>query len=155
MLWALLFSFPLMAGVQEISAWIGRVTGMGIAANIRRYYSPWVLHPIVVLLLIANVINLGADIGAMGSALKLLIGGLALLYSVRFGIVSAKSRGADSISSVFTDTQMGGVGAAGLRRDRVCGPRALAICAGGHVYTTRFLIIGLYVRPDGSIWHHD
>src|ERR1700693_3410898 len=50
MLWALLFSFPLMAGVQEISAWIGRVTGMGIAANIRRYYSPWVLHPIVVLL---------------------------------------------------------------------------------------------------------
>ncbi|MGZ6184643.1 MAG: NRAMP family divalent metal transporter [Candidatus Binataceae bacterium] len=89
MLWTLLFSFPLMAGVQEISAWIGRVTGMGIAANIRRYYSPWVLHPIVVLLLIANVINLGADIGAMGIALKLLIGGPALLYSVGFGIVSA------------------------------------------------------------------
>ena len=50
---------------------------------------PLVLHPIVVLLLIANVINLGADIGAMGIALKLLIGGPALLYSVGFGIVSA------------------------------------------------------------------
>jgi NRAMP (natural resistance-associated macrophage protein)-like metal ion transporter len=72
MLWALLFSFPLIAGVQEISAWIGRVTGMGIARNIRRHYSPWVLHPIVALMLTANVINLGADIGAMGIALKLL-----------------------------------------------------------------------------------
>jgi NRAMP (natural resistance-associated macrophage protein)-like metal ion transporter len=89
MLWTLLFSYPLMAGIQEISAWIGRVTGMGIAGNIRRHYSAWVLYPIVVLLLTANVINLGADIGAMGGALKLLVGGPALLYSVGFGIASA------------------------------------------------------------------
>ena len=79
MLWTLLFSFPFMAGIQEISAWIGRVTGIGIAGNIRRHYSVWVLYPIVVLLLIANVINLGADIGAMGGALKLLVGGPALV----------------------------------------------------------------------------
>jgi Mn2+/Fe2+ NRAMP family transporter len=64
MLWTMLLTYPLMAGIQEISAWIGRVTGVGIAANIRRYYSPIVLYPLVVLLLIANVINLGADIGA-------------------------------------------------------------------------------------------
>jgi NRAMP (natural resistance-associated macrophage protein)-like metal ion transporter len=89
MLWTLIFSFPLMAGIQEISAWIGRVTGIGIAGNIRRHYSVWVLYPIVGLLLLANVINLGADIGAMGGALKLLVGGPALLYSVGFGIVSA------------------------------------------------------------------
>lgn len=89
MLWTLLFSFPLMAGIQEISAWIGRVTGVGIAGNIRRHYSVWVLYPIVGLLLIANVINLGADIGAMGGALKLLVGGPALFYSVGFGTVSA------------------------------------------------------------------
>jgi NRAMP (natural resistance-associated macrophage protein)-like metal ion transporter len=89
MLWTLLFSFPLMAGIQEISAWIGRVTGIGIAGNIRRHYSVWVLYPVVALLLSANVINLGADIGAMGSALKLLVGGPALLYSVAFGIASA------------------------------------------------------------------
>jgi NRAMP (natural resistance-associated macrophage protein)-like metal ion transporter len=89
MLWTLLFSFPLMAGIQEISAWIGRVTGIGIAGNIRRHYSVWVLYPVVALLLAANVINLGADIGAMGGALKLLVGGPALLYSVGFGIVSA------------------------------------------------------------------
>src|ERR1700675_3084453 len=89
MLWTMLFSYPLMAGIQEISAWIGRVTGIGIAGNIRRHYSAWVLFPVVALLLIANVINLGADIGAMGGTLKLLVGGPAHLYSLEFGIVSA------------------------------------------------------------------
>ena len=86
------FFLPLMAGIQEISAWIGRVTGMGIAANIRRHYSAWVLYPIVVLMLVANIINLGADIGAMGSAFKLLVGGSALLYAVGFGLISGDSR---------------------------------------------------------------
>ena len=89
MLWTLLFSFPLMAGIQQISTWIGRVTGIGIAGDIRRHYSVWVLYPVVALLLAANVIDLGADIGAMGGALKLLVGGPALLYSVGFRIVSA------------------------------------------------------------------
>ncbi len=88
MLWTMLFSYPLMAGIQEISAWIGRVTGMGIAANVRRYYSVWMLYPVVVLMLIANVANLGADIGAMGSALKLLVNGSSLIYAVGFGIAS-------------------------------------------------------------------
>lgn len=88
MLWTMLFSYPLMAGIQEISAWIGRVTGRGIAANIRRYYPRWVLYPVVSLMLIANVANLGADIGAMGSALKILVGGSALIYAVGFGMIS-------------------------------------------------------------------
>jgi NRAMP (natural resistance-associated macrophage protein)-like metal ion transporter len=88
MLWTMLVSYPLMAGIQEISAWIGRVTGVGLAGNIRRHYSPIVLYPLVGLLLIANVINLGADIGAMGSALQLVVGGPALLYSIFFGVIS-------------------------------------------------------------------
>jgi NRAMP (natural resistance-associated macrophage protein)-like metal ion transporter len=88
MLWTMLFSYPLMAGIQEISAWIGRVTGIGIAGNIRRHYSVWVLYPVVAILLAANVINLGADISAMGSALKLLVGGSALFYSIVFGFLS-------------------------------------------------------------------
>ena len=71
MLWTMLFSYPLMAGIQEISAWIGRVTGVGIAGNIRRHYSAAILYPLVGFLLVANVINLGADLGAMGSALQL------------------------------------------------------------------------------------
>ena len=88
MLWTMLFSYPLMAGIQEISAWIGRVTGMGIAANIRRHYSVWVLYPVVVLILFANVINLGADIGAMGSALKLVMVAQPFSYAVGFGALS-------------------------------------------------------------------
>jgi NRAMP (natural resistance-associated macrophage protein)-like metal ion transporter len=88
MLWTMLLTYPLMAGIQEISAWIGRVTGIGLVGNIRRHYSRIILFPVVALLLIANVINLGADIGAMASALKMLVGGSALLYSVVFGLIS-------------------------------------------------------------------
>ncbi len=88
MLWTMPLTFPLMAGIQEISAWLGRVTGVGIAGNIRRHYSPMILYPLVAFLLIANVINLGADIGAMGSALQMLVGGSALIYSVVFGVIS-------------------------------------------------------------------
>jgi Mn2+/Fe2+ NRAMP family transporter len=87
--WTLLFSYPLMAAIQEISARIGRVTGYGIAGNLRRHYSPWLSSTIVGMLLIANTINLGADLGAMGAALKLLIAGPALLYVSLFGLLSA------------------------------------------------------------------
>src|SRR5256885_11166044 len=84
MCWVMLFTWPLMAAIQEISARIGRVTGKGIAANLREHYSVWLLRPIVTLLLIANFINLGADLGAMGDALRLLIGGPRGLYVILF-----------------------------------------------------------------------
>src|SRR5450755_3964509 len=86
MCWVMLFCFPLMVAIQEISARIGRVTGQGIAGNIRAHYSPWLLRSIVGLLLVANIINLGADLGAMAAALKLLIGGPTGLYVVGFAI---------------------------------------------------------------------
>ncbi|MBB6251115.1 NRAMP family divalent metal transporter [Nitrospirillum iridis] len=86
--WTLLFSYPLMAGIQEISARVGRVTGFGIAGNLRRHYPGWLSGGLVAILLVANVINLGADLGAMGAALKLLIGGPALAYVCLFGVVS-------------------------------------------------------------------
>ena len=66
----MLFSYPLMAAIQEISGRIGRTTGRGIAGNIRRHYPAWLLHAIVGLLFIANTINIGADLGAMGDALS-------------------------------------------------------------------------------------
>src|SRR5436853_6234964 len=75
MTWLMLFTWPLMAAIQEISARIGRVTGKGIAANIREHYPMWLLRSIIALLLIANFINLGADLGAIGDALRLLVGG--------------------------------------------------------------------------------
>lgn len=87
LLWTALFSFPLMVAIQEISARIGRITGRGIAGNIRRNFSPWVLYPIVIVLVIANTINIGADIGAMGASLQLLVGGPALAYAALFAVV--------------------------------------------------------------------
>src|SRR6476659_2256540 len=82
--WTMLFSFPLMAVIQSIAARIGCVSGHGIAFNLRSHYSPWLLRAVVLLLLVANVINLGADLGAMGAALGLLIGGPDQLYAVAF-----------------------------------------------------------------------
>ena len=87
--WTLPFSYPLMVAIQEISARIGRVTGVGIAGNLRRHYPTSLASSIVLVLLVANVINLGADLGAMGSALKLLVPGPLLLYVVLFGLLSA------------------------------------------------------------------
>src|SRR4051812_5177573 len=88
LLWTTFFTFPLMVGIQIISARIGRVTGEGLAANIRRRYPSWLLYSLICLLLIANTINIGANIGAMGAALKLLIGGPATLYAVLFALTS-------------------------------------------------------------------
>jgi NRAMP (natural resistance-associated macrophage protein)-like metal ion transporter len=88
LLWSMLFSYPLMATIQEISARLGRVTGHGVAGNLRRHAAPVWLWVITGLLLLANIINLGADIGAMGEAVTLLIGGPALLYAALFALVS-------------------------------------------------------------------
>lgn len=76
-----------MVAIQEIAAEIGCVTGAGIARNLRRHYPRALLWAMVSLLLIANVINLGADLSAMGAAFALLIGGSGGLYTLLFGIV--------------------------------------------------------------------
>lgn len=86
--WTLLLTFPLMCAIQQISAQIGRVTGHGLGGNLRRNYPSGALYALVGLLVVANTINLGADLGAMAAALKLLIGGPALFYVVLFGVVS-------------------------------------------------------------------
>ena len=78
--WTLLFSWPLMCAIQEISARVGRVTGRGLAGNLKKHYPQPVVYGLVILLIIANIINLGADLGAMAAALKLLIGGPAPVY---------------------------------------------------------------------------
>ncbi len=85
--WTFVLSFPLMVAIQQVAAEIGRVTGAGIARNLRRHYPRTVLFTMVGLLLIANVVNLGADLAAMGASLALLIGGNAIFYTMLFGIV--------------------------------------------------------------------
>jgi Mn2+/Fe2+ NRAMP family transporter len=76
-----------MVAIQGISAGIGVVTGQGIAQNLRRHYSPWVLRVAVTLLLVANFINIGADLAAMGAAVKLLVDGPEILYAAAFGVL--------------------------------------------------------------------
>ncbi|HAT33800.1 MAG TPA: iron transporter [Janthinobacterium sp.] len=88
MLWTVLFTYPLMVGIQVVSARIGRVSGHGLATNIRLHYPAWLLYAVVGLLLVANTINIAADVSAMGQALTLLVGGPAPLYAVGFGLLS-------------------------------------------------------------------
>ncbi|MES1981696.1 MAG: divalent metal cation transporter [Pseudomonadota bacterium] len=88
MLWTVLFTYPLMVGIQIVSARIGRVTGKGLARNIRDNYPRWLVYCIVGLLLIANTINIAADVSAMGDALSLILGGPSRLYAAGFGMIS-------------------------------------------------------------------
>ena len=71
LLWMSLFSFPLMAVIQEMCARIGLVTGKGLAANIREHYPAWMLYGSTALLFFTNVFNIGADLGAMTKAAQL------------------------------------------------------------------------------------
>ncbi len=87
MLWTLVLTYPLMCAVQMVSARIGYVTGQGLAATIRRTFPAGVLYAVVGMLLVANTINVAADIAAMAEALRLLIGGPAHLYAVGFGML--------------------------------------------------------------------
>src|ERR1700674_1067514 len=82
LLWTLLFTYPLMVGIQVVSARIGRVSGYGLAGNIGRHYPPALLYSIVSLLLVANTINIGADLVAMADSAALLIGGPRYAYIV-------------------------------------------------------------------------
>jgi NRAMP (natural resistance-associated macrophage protein)-like metal ion transporter len=87
MLWTVVFTYPLMVGIQMVSARLGCITGKGLAANIREHFPLWVLYAIVGLLLVANTINIAADIAAMAEALHLIVGGATHIYSVTFGLL--------------------------------------------------------------------
>ena len=86
--WTMFFGFPLLVSIQAICARIGATTGRGIAQNVREHYPRWLLRAVVVLLLIANVINLGADLGAMGAVVALVVPGPVLAFTVAIGLIS-------------------------------------------------------------------
>jgi NRAMP (natural resistance-associated macrophage protein)-like metal ion transporter len=87
-LWTMFLALPLMIAIQMVSARIGRVTGRGLADNMTQFYPSWISKGLVVLLFAANVINLGADAGAMGAAVQLLIGGPAVAFTIGFILLS-------------------------------------------------------------------
>jgi NRAMP (natural resistance-associated macrophage protein)-like metal ion transporter len=88
LLWTMVLSYPLMAAIQEISARIGRVTGIGIAANLRKNYPRPLLYSVLFVVSVANTFNLGADIGAMGAATQLVLPGKISFFIVLFGVGS-------------------------------------------------------------------
>jgi NRAMP (natural resistance-associated macrophage protein)-like metal ion transporter len=92
MLWTMPLAFPLMAAIQSMCARIGRVTGKGLAANIKTTFPPIVLHAVVLLLLVANTLNIAADVAAMGEVSELVTGFDRHLMTVFFVVVTLLSQ---------------------------------------------------------------
>jgi NRAMP (natural resistance-associated macrophage protein)-like metal ion transporter len=88
LLWTMLVSYPLMAAIQEICARIGRVTGCGLAANLRKNYPRPLLYFVLAAMSAANIFNIGADIGAMGASLALIVPLNVMVLTVTLGIIS-------------------------------------------------------------------
>ena len=95
--WTLLLTYPLMCAIQMISAQIGRVTGRGLAGNMRRHYPAPLLYVLIGLLIVANTINIGADLGAMAAALRLLVSGP---YAALCGGLRPRNRPARSVHAL-------------------------------------------------------
>jgi NRAMP (natural resistance-associated macrophage protein)-like metal ion transporter len=87
-LWTVFLTMPFMIAIQLVSARIGRQSGRGIVENLKHHAPKWFVVAVVGLLLVANTINIAADIGAMGEALQLVLGGSEYLHSLFFGIVT-------------------------------------------------------------------
>ena len=94
-LWTAPLTLPMMAAVQFICAKIGMVSGMGLAAVLRKHYARWVVYASISLLVIANTINAGTDIGAIAAAINLLvpIPAVALVVPIAVGIVTVQILG--------------------------------------------------------------
>ena len=88
MLWTMPLCFPLMAAIQSMCGRIGRVTGKGLAANIKAFFPPLVLRSVVVLLLVANTLNIAADVAAMGEVAQLVTGMNRLLATLVFTVAT-------------------------------------------------------------------
>jgi NRAMP (natural resistance-associated macrophage protein)-like metal ion transporter len=88
LLWAMVLTYPLMCAIQLVSAYIGRVTGLGLAANLGKIFPSGVVTALVALLFLANTINIGADLAVMGAAARMVIGGNGHVLTVLFALVS-------------------------------------------------------------------
>lgn len=87
MLWTVVFTWPFMVAIQLVAAHLGRVTGAGIMANIKTIYPRSVVVVLALLLVVANIINIAADLAAMGEALQLIVGGGEHGHALVFGLV--------------------------------------------------------------------
>jgi NRAMP (natural resistance-associated macrophage protein)-like metal ion transporter len=86
-LWTAIFSFPLMAAVQIMCARLGMVTGLGLAGVIRVRYPRWILWGACALLLVANIVNIAADLGGMADVTELLTGVRAIYWTPAYALL--------------------------------------------------------------------
>jgi NRAMP (natural resistance-associated macrophage protein)-like metal ion transporter len=160
--WTMLLTCPLMVAIQEISARIGRTTGHGIAGNLRRFYPNWLLQIIVLLLFVANTINIGADLSAMADATYLLIGGQGFLYVLLFcllctlGIVFLNYRRYVIILKWLTLTLFAYVAALFATnldwRAALSGALYPHVRLNGQYFTTLVAILGTTISPYLFFW---
>jgi len=87
LLWSIIYSLPMMISIQIVSAQIGRVSGVGLAGNMKKHYPSVIMVSVVFLMLCANIINIGADISSMGEAANLVLGGNAIVYCIIFTVI--------------------------------------------------------------------
>jgi NRAMP (natural resistance-associated macrophage protein)-like metal ion transporter len=87
LLWTALFSFPLMSAVQMMCARLGMVTGRGLAGVLRRNYPRWTLWSACFLLIVANIFNIGADLGGMADVTKMMTGVSSLIWTPLYAVL--------------------------------------------------------------------
>ena len=154
LLWTALISFPLMVAVQMMCGRLGMVTGRGLAGVIRRRYSKWILWGACALLIVANVVNIAADLGGMADATRMITGVNALvwtplLYGAIVGLLVLFV-----VPSDRTHLQMADAGAAGLRHHRLLRVCRLAPGAARHAGASRGLVARLCRGAGGDSRHH-
>ena len=136
MLWTMVLTYPLMAAVQLVSAQIGRVTGCGLASNLGAVLpKPFVLA-LVALLFVANTINIGADLAAMGDATRLAVGGPAQLLYYWLCFVFAHAPALHPVFALRKLSEMADAGPTYLHRRRLHGSDQLARCRQGAFWPT-------------------
>jgi NRAMP (natural resistance-associated macrophage protein)-like metal ion transporter len=161
-LWTAPLTLPMMAAVQFICAKIGMVSGMGLGGVLRKHYPRWVVYGAVSLLVIANTINAGTDIGAIAAAINLLvpIPSLALVVPIAAGIVLLQIFGSYAlISKIFkwlTLTLFGYIFAAFLAKPNwaeVLTATFIPTIRFNHVYLmTLVAILGTTISPYLFFW---
>ena len=93
LMWTVVLTYPLMSAIQSICARIGRVTGAGLAANMTRVLPRPLVGAIVLLLFVANTVNIGADLAAMGAAAQLVVGRGETAFAILFAATAISAHG--------------------------------------------------------------
>ena len=153
--WTMFLTTPFMIAIQLVSARIGAVTGRGLAANLGKAMPPMLLHALVGLLLVANTLNIAADIAAMGDALRLVVGGPELLYIAIFGIGCLTAEILIPYQHLFALPEGAHARAVRLCRHRFHHPDSVGRGGGCDVRAAGVVESRLHADAGGDLRHHD